>query len=131
MTHLKEIRRYVIIEGTLYYRSLDGVLARCLNQEDVVNRMEEIHDIMCGIEGPKLSRRLQRAGYYWLEMEEDTAKLQRDCPHCQLMFNSTEAILMTEVDDWRKPHKEYLRGKVAPCDKKQKEKLLRHIFLKR
>ncbi|KAF4364078.1 hypothetical protein G4B88_015112 [Cannabis sativa] len=113
MTHLKEIQHYVIIEGTLYYRSSDGVLARCLNQEEAVNRMEEIHNIT-----------LQRAGYYWLEMEEDAAKLQRDCPHCQLMFNSTEAILMTEVDDWRRTYKEYLRGKVAPCDKKQKEKLL-------
>ncbi|KAF4391935.1 hypothetical protein G4B88_007510 [Cannabis sativa] len=121
MTHLKEIQHYVIIEGTLYYRSSDGVLARCLNQEEAVNRMEEIHNITCGIEGPKLSRRLQRAGYCWLEMEEDAAKLKRDCPHCQLMFNSTEAILMTEVDDWRWPYKEYLRGKVAPCDKKQKE----------
>ncbi|KAF4368440.1 hypothetical protein G4B88_028301 [Cannabis sativa] len=34
-THLREMQRFVIIGGTLYYRSSDGVLARCLDQEEI------------------------------------------------------------------------------------------------
>ncbi|XP_062119380.1 uncharacterized protein LOC133833141 [Humulus lupulus] len=127
VTSFKERRHFIMIKDTLYHRSSDGVLARCLKQEEVIARMEEIHDITCGIEGPKLLRRLQRAGYYWENMEEDAASLQKDCPNCQLIFNSTEAILITEIDDWRRPYQEYFRDKVTPYDKKEKEKLLRHI----
>ncbi|KAF4355250.1 hypothetical protein G4B88_028286 [Cannabis sativa] len=83
-THLKEMQRFVVIGGTLYYRSSDGVLARCLDQEEISTQMEEIHNAACGVEGPKLSRRLQRAGYFWLEMEEDAARLQKDCPQSRL-----------------------------------------------
>ncbi|XP_062118260.1 uncharacterized protein LOC133831869 [Humulus lupulus] len=126
-TSFKERRYFIMIKDTLYHQSLDGVFARCLRQEEAIARMEEIHDISCGIEGPKLSRRLQRAGYYWDNMEEDAASLQKDCLNCQLIFNSTKAILITEIDDWRRPYQEYFRDKVTPCDKKEKEKLLRHI----
>ncbi|XP_062080081.1 uncharacterized protein LOC133784825 [Humulus lupulus] len=60
-------------------------------------------------------------------MEEDAASLQKNCPNCQLIFNSTEVIFITEIDDWRRPYQEYFRDKVTPCDKKEKEELLRRI----
>ncbi|KAF4395221.1 hypothetical protein F8388_001608 [Cannabis sativa] len=49
-THLKEMQRFVVIGGTLYYRSSDGVLARCLDQEEISTQMEEIHNAACGVE---------------------------------------------------------------------------------
>jgi len=58
---------YNVITRTLYHRSHDGILLRCLSHKEAQKILKETHDGMCGAHqpGPKLGDRLQRLGYYW------------------------------------------------------------------
>jgi hypothetical protein len=40
--------KFVLLDGRLYYKSLDGVLLECLGQEDPKRMMSEVHDGLCG-----------------------------------------------------------------------------------
>ena len=43
-----EATKYVLLEGELYYRMIDGVLLRCLDKEEAKVLMGEIHEGICG-----------------------------------------------------------------------------------
>ena len=47
--------------------------------------MEEMHEGLLGAHtnGPLLARKIMRAEYYWLTMENDCIKHVRTCHHCQ------------------------------------------------
>jgi hypothetical protein len=40
--------KFVLLDGHLYYKSMDGVLLQCLGQEEVKRMMSEVHDGLCG-----------------------------------------------------------------------------------
>ncbi|KAM1018587.1 hypothetical protein ACFX2C_040197 [Malus domestica] len=72
--HRSEIRRraprFLYYKETLYRRSFEGVLLRCLGEEEANQAMEEAHSGVCGAHqsGPKLHFQLKRMGYYWPSM---------------------------------------------------------------
>lgn len=59
---------------TLYYRSFEGVLWRCLSEEVATNAVAEMHDGMCRAHQPelKLYVRIHQQGYYWPTMVRDS-----------------------------------------------------------
>ena len=61
---------YDPIVKTLYLRSYDGILLRCLSNSEAQEVLKEAHDGVCGAHqlGPKLKDRLRRLGYYWPTM---------------------------------------------------------------
>jgi hypothetical protein len=65
--------KYVLLEGELYYRIVDGVLLKCLNKEDSKVLMGEIHEGVCGSHQSafKMKWMIRRNGYYWPTMLED------------------------------------------------------------
>ena len=68
-----------------------------------------------------------KACYYWLSIEKEATKLQKECPKYHLAFNNTKSISVTKIDDWKRLYKEYLSHKIAPYDKEKRKKLLKHI----
>jgi hypothetical protein len=40
--------KFVLHDGGLFYKSLDGVLLQCLGQEEAKKMMSEVHDGLCG-----------------------------------------------------------------------------------
>jgi hypothetical protein len=40
--------KFVLLDNQLYYRTVDGVLLKCLNQEDAKVLMGEVHEGFCG-----------------------------------------------------------------------------------
>jgi hypothetical protein len=40
--------KYVLLDGQLYYRTVDGVLLKCISQEEVKTLMGEVHEGVCG-----------------------------------------------------------------------------------
>jgi hypothetical protein len=40
--------KYVLLEDELYYRTIDGVLLKCLGEEEAKTLMGEIHEGVCG-----------------------------------------------------------------------------------
>ena len=39
--------KYVLLDGDLYYRTIDGVLLKCLNEEESKVVMDEVHEGIC------------------------------------------------------------------------------------
>ena len=122
----KQVRNFALIDGVLYYRSPCGALSRCITKEEAVKRLKEIHNHVCGIEGPPMIKRLQRAGYYWPGMVTDIADVVRACNNCQYIFEAREAILHVEEGDWRTPYVEYLSSSILPVGKVEVTKFKRH-----
>ena len=40
--------KYVLLDEQLYYKTINGVLLRCLSQEDAKVLMGEVHEGLCG-----------------------------------------------------------------------------------
>jgi hypothetical protein len=66
----KKLRRHVLkytsLDGDLYRRTIDGVLLKCLGDEQAMEVVREVHDGICGAhQSPyKMKWLLRRAGFY-------------------------------------------------------------------
>ncbi|XP_019261758.1 PREDICTED: uncharacterized protein LOC109239622 [Nicotiana attenuata] len=58
--------RFLYYKNTLYRRSFDGVLLRCLGTDESLQALQEAHSGVCGEHqsGPKLHFHIKRMGYY-------------------------------------------------------------------
>ena len=91
--HKTEVRRraarFIYYKDTLFRRSFDGLLLRCLGEEEAKLALEEAHSGICGAHqsGPKLHYRIKRMGYYWPTMVQDSMECARKCEACQYHAN--------------------------------------------
>ncbi|KAA0034814.1 ty3-gypsy retrotransposon protein [Cucumis melo var. makuwa] len=91
--HRAEIRRraarFIYYKDTLYRRSYEGLLLRCLGKEESTKALEEAHSGICGVHqsGPKLQYHLKRMGYYWPTMIHDSMHFAKYCDACQFHAN--------------------------------------------
>jgi ribonuclease HI len=85
--------KYVLLEGELYYRTVDGVLLKCLSKEDSKVLMGEIHEGVCGSHQSafKMKWMIRRNGYYWPTMLEDYFLYYKGCQECQKFGNVQRA----------------------------------------
>jgi hypothetical protein len=74
----------MIIDGDLYRRTMEGLLLKCLGEEEVKVAMGEVHEVMCGVHqsGHKMGWMLWRAGVYWTTMLRDCFKYYKGCEAC-------------------------------------------------
>ncbi|KAH0672501.1 hypothetical protein KY284_023588 [Solanum tuberosum] len=88
-----DIRRrapcFLYYKDTLYRRSFEGVLLRCLGEEEAIQALQEAHSGVCGSHqsGLKLHFHIKRMGYYWSTMVKDCLDYARRCNACQLHAN--------------------------------------------
>ena len=80
--------KYVLLDDQLYYKTVDGVLLKCLNQEAKV-LMGEVHEEICGAHQSayKMKGIIRRARYFWLTMLEDCFEYYKGCQDCQHFGN--------------------------------------------
>ena len=85
--------KYVLLEGELYYRTIDGVLLRCLDKEEAKILMGEIHEGVCGSHQSayKMKWVIRRNGYFWPTMLEDCFAYYKGCQGCQKFGNVQRA----------------------------------------
>ena len=96
---------------TLYRRSYDGVLFRCLSHSEAREALKEAHDGICGAHqpGPKLKGRLHRLGYYWPTMIADAIQYARRCKACQIhadFIHQPLELLHPTITSWPFKHGE-------------------------
>jgi hypothetical protein len=62
------------------------VLLRCVDEQDAEKLMHDVHDSTFGTHasGHTMSRKLLRAGYYWMTMEWDCYRHAKRCHKCQI-----------------------------------------------
>jgi len=78
--------RFLLDGDILYKRNYDMVLLRCVDEHEAEQLMHDVHDGTFGTHatGHTMSRKLLRAGYYWMAMEHDCYQYARKCHKCQI-----------------------------------------------
>jgi hypothetical protein len=77
---------YHLINFVLFKINYDGVLLRCLEQEDADKVLKELHDGPVGghFAGNTTTHKILRADYYWPTLFKDTHTYARNCNTCQI-----------------------------------------------
>jgi hypothetical protein len=83
------VLNYTSIDDELCWRTIDGVLLRCLGEEQAKVAVREVHDGICGAHQStyKMNSLLRRAGIYSPTMMDDCVKYQKGCEACQRFRN--------------------------------------------
>jgi len=83
----------VLLEEELYYRTIDGVLLKCLGDDEARSLMGEIHEGVCGAHQSafKMKLMIRRNRYYWPTIFEDFFKYFKGCQGCQKFGNIQRA----------------------------------------
>ena len=50
-------------------------------------------------------------------MQKDAQEKQRNCDMCKMEITIKEVVLLVEVNDWQKPHLNFLIKRIVPEDK--------------
>ncbi|RDX66810.1 Pro-Pol polyprotein, partial [Mucuna pruriens] len=81
----KEASKYTILGQQLYRRGFSFPLLRCLDEEDSLYVLKEVHEGICGthIGGRALVSKIARVGYYWPTLKRDCMEYVRKCDKCQ------------------------------------------------
>jgi len=83
---LRRLATKFILNGeVLYKRNHDMVLLRCVDAKEAELILKEIHEGAFGthMNGHSMARKILRAGYFWLTMENDCCIHVRKCLKCQ------------------------------------------------
>ena len=81
-----------MLDDQLYYKTVDGVLLKCLNQEEAKVLMGEVHE---GI--------IRRTGYFWPTILEDCFEYYKGCQDCQRFGNiqkSPASVMNPIIKPW-------------------------------
>jgi len=77
--------KYIIIGDILYEISFNGILLRCIHDEEIGAALEHAHGGACEghFNGRSVYGKLIRMGYWWLTMEHDCCEHVKKCEQCQ------------------------------------------------
>ncbi|XP_028954479.2 uncharacterized protein [Malus domestica] len=69
----QQATKYVLWAKNLLRKTPDGLLLKCLGQEESMRVMAEVHEGVCGAHQARTKMRwlLRRYGYFWPDMEKD------------------------------------------------------------
>jgi hypothetical protein len=81
----RQALKYVMLDNTLYRRTIDGLLLKCLGSDQSKIAMGEVHEYICGTHQSehKIKWLLRCAGFYWLIMINDCFRYCMGCELCQ------------------------------------------------
>ncbi|BFG24893.1 hypothetical protein CerSpe_111670 [Prunus speciosa] len=123
-SNIKSLKEYTVIFRALYKRLPGGVLARCIGEEEARGRLQEIHDASCGLDQVvSLYRRLQRKGYYWLDMKKHATETQANCPKCSTITPVEKTLTTSFTEDWRAPYIAFFIEGSLPTNPRDANKL--------
>nr|ABA98733.1 retrotransposon protein, putative, unclassified [Oryza sativa Japonica Group] len=77
--------KYALLDDELYYRTIDGVLLKCLSTDQAKVAIGEVHEGICGTHqsAHKMKWLLRRTGYFWPTMLEDCFRYYKGCQDYQ------------------------------------------------
>jgi hypothetical protein len=96
--------KYFLLEDELYYRTIDGVLLKCLSEEEAKILMGEIHEGVCGAHHSafKMKWIIRNNNFYWPTILEDCFKYYQGCQECQ-KFGSIQRVPASVMNPIIKP----------------------------
>jgi hypothetical protein len=101
----RQVLKYTSIEDELYQRTIDGVLLKCLGDEQAKVAVRDVHDGICGAHQSayKINWLLRRAGFYWSTIMDDCVKYQKGCEACQKFGNiqlASAGVMNSIMKSW-------------------------------
>ncbi|KAM1353075.1 hypothetical protein ACFX2H_032600 [Malus domestica] len=77
----QQATKYVLWVKNLLRKTPDGLLLKCLGQEESMRVMAEVHEGICGAHqaGTKIRWLLRRYRYFWPDVEKDCKSYARSC----------------------------------------------------
>jgi hypothetical protein len=101
----RQVLKYTSIDDELYRRTIDGVLVKCLGEEQAKVAVWDVHDGICGAHQSayKMNWLLWRAGFYWSTMMDDCVKYQKGCEARQRFGNiqlAPTGVMNSIVKPW-------------------------------
>jgi hypothetical protein len=94
----------MIMNDELYRQTMDGLLLKCLGEEQSQVAMGEVHEGLCGTHQSthKMKWTQKRAGVYWPTMMEDCIRYQEGCKLCK-MFGDVQQTPTSMLHPTMKP----------------------------
>jgi hypothetical protein len=80
----RQTLKYVVLDNTLYRRTIDGLLVKYLGSDQSKIAMGEVHERIYGTHqsAHKMKWLLHRAGFYWPTMISDYFRYYKGCESC-------------------------------------------------
>ena len=96
--------KYVLIGDDMFYRTLEGLLLKCMGPSEANRLLHEVHEGVCGTHqlAHKMKWLIRRLGYYWPTMLEDCFKYYKGCQACQ-RFGKIQIVLASVMNSIIKP----------------------------
>jgi ribonuclease HI len=96
--------RYVLIGDDMFYRTLEGLLLKCLGPTESNRLLHEVHEGTCGTHqsAHKMKWLIRRSGYYWPTMLEDCFMYYKGCQACQ-RFGKIQMVPASAMNPIIKP----------------------------
>jgi ribonuclease HI len=97
--------KYTLLGEDLYQRTIDGLLLKCLDEEQAKVAMGKVHEGMCGTHqsAHKMKGVIKRVGFYWPTVRGDYFKYFRGCEACQRFWDIQAApasVLHPIIKPW-------------------------------
>jgi DNA-binding NarL/FixJ family response regulator len=88
-----QVLKYTSLDDAFYRRSIDGMLLKCLSEEQTKEAVRKVHDGICGAHQSAHTMKwlLRKAKFYWPTMVDDCIKHQKGCEACQWFGNIQQA----------------------------------------
>jgi hypothetical protein len=101
----QQVLKHTSLDDALYRRTIDGMLLKCLSEEQAKEAVQEVHDGICGAHQSthKMKWMLRREGFYWPTMVDDCIKYQKGCKACQRFGNiqlAPTGVMNSIVKPW-------------------------------
>ncbi|KAK1682430.1 hypothetical protein QYE76_043278 [Lolium multiflorum] len=96
--------KYVLIGDAMFYRTLEGLLLKCLGPTESNRLLHEVHEGACGTHqsAHKMKWLIRRSGFYWPTMLEDCFRYYKGCQACQ-MFGKIQMVPASAMNPIIKP----------------------------
>ncbi|KAK1694107.1 hypothetical protein QYE76_010804 [Lolium multiflorum] len=122
--------KYVLIGDDMFYRTLEGLLLKCLGPTESNRLLHEVHEGACGTHqsAHKMKWLIRRSGFYWPTMLEDCFNYYKGCQACQ-MFGKIQMVPASAMNPIIKPWPFRgwgmdMIGKIHPASSKKHEFIL-------
>ena len=76
---------YALVNGELYHHRENGVLLRCISQEEGQELLANIHKGLCShhVASCAMAEKAMRQGFYWPTVVKDAKYIVKTCEVCQ------------------------------------------------
>ena len=77
--------RYIIVNGVLWWRNFEGILLKCIDQQNSEKILKEMHSSVYGghYMAKTTTHKVMRVGFWWPSIFKETQVLVRKCDSCQ------------------------------------------------